>query len=113
MQSPDKPDRPNITQYRFEDRPFLVFWEVTRSCALACQHCRAEAQPRRHPDELDEMEAMRLVEQLAELDPPMLILTGGDPLMRPDVLDIARYATQLGLHVGLSPSGTARRPMMA
>ena len=94
--------------YRFEDRPFLVFWEVTRSCALACSHCRAEAQPQRHPDELDGAEAMKLVEDLAELNPPMLILTGGDPLMRRDVLDIARYATRLGLHVGLSPSGTAR-----
>jgi len=98
----------NFMNYKFEDRPFLVFWEVTRACALACSHCRAEAQPCRDPDELDKEEAIKLVEDLAELRPPMLILTGGDPLMRPEVLDIARHATSLGLHVGLSPSGTNR-----
>jgi radical SAM protein len=92
----------------FAERPFLVFWEITRACALACQHCRAEAQPRRHPDELDEKEALHLVEQLAALAPPMLILTGGDPLMRRDVLSIARRATDFGMRVGLSPSGTQR-----
>lgn len=92
----------------FAERPFLVFWEVTRACALACQHCRAEAQPKRHPDELTEAEAFKLVDQLAELKPPMLILTGGDPLMRRDVLAIARRATDAGMRVGLSPSGTAR-----
>lgn len=92
----------------FAERPFLVFWEITRACALACSHCRAEAQPRRHPDELDEPEALDLVDRLAELAPPMLILTGGDPLMRRDVLDIARRGTAAGMRVGLSPSGTAR-----
>lgn len=92
----------------FAERPFLVFWEITRACALACQHCRAEAQPKRHPDELSEREAIRLVEQLAVLAPPMLILTGGDPLMRRDVLDIARLASSYGMRVGLSPSGTQR-----
>lgn len=97
-----------IGNYRFDERPFLVFWEITRSCALACRHCRAEAQSHRHPDELDRQEALHLVDQLAELRPPMLILTGGDPLMRRDVLDLARHATSLGLHVGLSPSGTER-----
>ena len=92
----------------FSERPFLVFWEVTRACALACQHCRAEAQPQRDPNELDQAEAFALVDQLAELKPPMLILTGGDPLMRRDVLKIARRATDAGMRVGLSPSGTAR-----
>ena len=92
----------------FAERPFLVFWEVTRACALACQHCRAEAQPKRDPNELSEEEAFALVDQLAELKPPMLILTGGDPLMRRDALAIARRATDAGIRVGLSPSGTAR-----
>lgn len=92
--------------YDFNERPFLVFWEITRACALACSHCRAEAMPRRHPDELDHDEAKRLMDQLAELNPPMLILTGGDPLMRRDALDLVRYGTQCGLHVSLSPSAT-------
>ena len=92
----------------FDERPFLVFWEITRACALACRHCRAEAQPHRHPDELNREESSRLIRQLAELNPPMLILTGGDPLMRTDALDLVREATAAGLHVGLSPSATAR-----
>ena len=92
----------------FDERPFLVFWEITRACALACRHCRAEAQPHRHPDELNREQASRLIQQLAELNPPMLILTGGDPLMRRDALDLVREATAAGLHVGLSPSATER-----
>ena len=94
--------------YDFDDRPFLVFWEITRACALACSHCRAEAQPRRHPDELDSAESRRLIRQLAAWKPPMLILTGGDPLMRRDALDLVREASDAGLHVGLSPSATRR-----
>jgi radical SAM protein len=85
-----------------------VFWELTRACALACTHCRAVAQHQRHPSELMPHEALRLVDELAELAPPMLILTGGDPLMRPDVLDIAARASSAGMRVGLSPSATAR-----
>lgn len=99
---------PSMDNYDFNDRPFLVFWEITRSCALACSHCRAEAQPRRHPEELNDVEAATLIKQLAELKPPMLILTGGDPLMRRDALDLVRQATDAGLHVSLSPSATRR-----
>jgi len=91
-----------------EERPFLVFWEVTRACALACKHCRAEAQSHRHPQELNREESSRLIRQLAELKPPMLILTGGDPLMRTDALDLVREATAAGLHVGLSLDGATR-----
>jgi len=92
----------------FGERPFLGFWEITRACALACRHCRAEAQYRRDPNELTEVEAARLVDELAELAPPMLILTGGDPMMRPDVLAIAARASAAGMRVGLSPSATER-----
>ena len=92
----------------FDERPFLVFWEITRACALSCKHCRAEAQSHRHPDELNREESSRLIQQLAAMKPPMLILTGGDPLMRTDALDLVREATDAGLHVGLSPSATAR-----
>ena len=99
---------PGMDNYDFDDRPFLVFWEITRSCALACSHCRAEAQPRRHPEELNNVEATTLIRQLAGWKPPMLILTGGDPLMRRDALDLVREASDAGLHVGLSPSATQR-----
>jgi len=99
---------PTAEGYDFDDRPFLVFWEITRACALACLHCRAEAQPRRDPEELDAAEAQRLIGQLADWMPPMLILTGGDPLMRRDAIDLVRHASDAGLHVGLSPSATPR-----
>ncbi len=85
-----------------------MFWEITRACALACTHCRAEAQYHRSPQELDEAEAAQAVDQLAELAPPMLVLTGGDPMMRPDVLRIAARASGAGLRVALSPSATPR-----
>ncbi len=100
--------RPGFSEIDLNERPFLVFWEVTRACALACKHCRAVAQPRPHPDELNTIEALKLVDRLAELQPPMLVLTGGDPMMRPDILEIIRAASQKGLHVALSPAATAR-----
>lgn len=92
----------------FSERPFLVFWEITRACALSCSHCRAVAQHRRDPRELTAKEAENVVDQLAELAPPMLILTGGDPMERPDVLEIAARASSAGIRVGLSPSATRR-----
>lgn len=103
---------PGMEGYDFDERPFLVFWEITRSCALACSHCRAEAQSHRHPEELDYVQAAQLIKQLAALKPPMLILTGGDPLMRRDALDLVKEASDAGLHVGLSPSATQRLMQM-
>ncbi len=105
---PTSRSHPAEAAYDFNDHPFLVFWEITRACALACSHCRAEAQSRRHPEELNSIEAARLIQQLAAWKPPMLVLTGGDPLMRRDALDLVRQAAAAGLHVGLSPSATAR-----
>lgn len=99
---------PAMADYDFDDRAFLVFWEITRACALACSHCRAEAQSHRHPDELDHAQALELISQLAAWKPPMLILTGGDPLMRRDVMELIRAAKDSGLHVGLSPAATNR-----
>lgn len=90
------------------ERPFILFWEVTRACALACRHCRAIAQPQAHPDELNHEEAMALVDRIAELAPPMLVLTGGDPMMRGDIYDIITRATEKGLRVALSPAATHR-----
>ena len=92
----------------FAERPFILFWEVTRACALACRHCRAIAQPQAHPQELNHEEAMSLVDQIAGLAPPMLVLTGGDPMMRRDILDIITYAASKGLRVALSPAATNR-----
>lgn len=92
----------------FNERPFILFWEVTRACALACRHCRAIAQPKAHPLELNHEEAMALTDKIAELAPPMLVLTGGDPMMRRDIFDIIRRASEAGLRVALSPAATPR-----
>jgi MoaA/NifB/PqqE/SkfB family radical SAM enzyme len=91
-------------------RPFIVFWEVTRACGLACAHCRAGAMPDRDPRELSTVEARRLIDDLAayEAPRPILVLTGGDPFERDDLTELVRYATQRGLHVSLSPSVTPR-----
>lgn len=88
--------------------PITIAWELTRACAYACEHCRADAQPRRDPGELDTREAFALVDDLAELGTgPILVLTGGDPLMRRDVLEIAAHARDRGLRVALTPTATA------
>ncbi|MBI4308624.1 MAG: TIGR04053 family radical SAM/SPASM domain-containing protein [Chloroflexi bacterium] len=91
----------------FNVTPFTLAWEITRACALACVHCRAQAQPRRDPRELSTEEAYRVVDQVVDLGKPILIITGGDPLMRRDVFDILAYASSRGLRVALSPSATA------
>jgi radical SAM protein len=96
------------TALDFATRPLLVFWEVTRACQLACHHCRASATPGALPGELDHDEGRRLIEQVAEFGRPhpILVFTGGDCLLRPDVFDLAGYARELGLPVAMSPSVT-------
>jgi radical SAM protein len=91
----------------FNTSPFVVAWEVTRACALACMHCRAEAQPKPDPDQLTHEEALSVVDGIRELGDPILVITGGDPLMRRDVFDVMAYAVQKGLRTSLTPSATA------
>ena len=93
----------------FAQAPFLVIWETTRACALACVHCRADAIARRDPHELTTGEAFALIDQVAAFAPrrPLFVLTGGDPMRRPDLAEIVRYAHEAGLTVALTPSGTA------
>lgn len=90
------------------DRPFIVIWEATQACPLACRHCRASAVPDRNPGELTTAEAYDLMAQIAAFGtpPPMFVITGGDPFQRPDVFDLVRHGTSLGLPVAVSPSGT-------
>src|SRR5688572_5969119 len=88
--------------------PLRVYWELTRACDLACRHCRAEAQPARAPDELTTGECRAVLADLALAGPPAphVIFTGGDPLERPDLLELVREAVALGLGVSLAPSAT-------
>ncbi len=99
--------KPPVADVDFDKTPFTVAWETTRACALRCVHCRAEAIPRRDPRELTTEEGFRLIDQLVEIGGPILIITGGDPMMRPDLFDLISYATQSGLRVAMSPSATA------
>jgi radical SAM protein with 4Fe4S-binding SPASM domain len=85
----------------------VVFYELTQACDLACRHCRASAQPCRNPNELNTQQATALVNQLASFpNPPLLVLTGGDPLKRDDIFDIIKAARNANLHVALTPSAT-------
>lgn len=90
----------------FDDRPRLVFWEMTKACPLACVHCRAVAQPHRSPVELDTAEGKRLIDELGEtIKPrPILVFTGGDCLMRDDLVELAAHAKQKGVPVAIAPS---------
>src|SRR3970040_1724216 len=92
----------------FNQAPFTIAWEITRACAYACVHCRADAQPRRDPNELSTSEAKALIERFAAFgNSPILIFTGGDPLMRPDLFELIAYATERGLRCSLTPTATA------
>ncbi|MFD4479990.1 TIGR04053 family radical SAM/SPASM domain-containing protein [Streptomyces sp. NPDC058471] len=90
------------------ERPFIVIWESTRACPLACLHCRATAQPDRDPGELSGSEARDLMRQTAEFGrpSPLFVITGGDPFQRRDLNDLVAYGTSLGLRIAVSPSGT-------
>jgi len=79
------------------ERPFVLIWELTQACGLACDHCRADAQPRRHPDELSTAEGKALLEQAADFgDGQLVVLSGGDPLVRDDVEELIAHGDDLG-----------------
>lgn len=91
----------------FAKSPLLVFYELTRSCDLACLHCRACAQRDPAPDELSTAQSRQLLEQLADFPTaPLVVLTGGDPFKRRDLVDLVRQAASLGLEVAVTPSAT-------
>ncbi|MDP3063496.1 MAG: TIGR04053 family radical SAM/SPASM domain-containing protein, partial [Chloroflexota bacterium] len=92
----------------YNKAPVVIFWETTKACALACKHCRATAQPQRHPDELTTEEGFRLIEEIARFPgKPILILTGGDALMRRDLFDLMQHAKDTGVLFSLSPTASA------
>ncbi|MEB3692667.1 MAG: TIGR04053 family radical SAM/SPASM domain-containing protein [Caldisphaeraceae archaeon] len=92
------------------EKPILVFWETTKACLLSCKHCRAEAITKPLPNEMNTKEGMRLIDQVSEFGKPspILIFTGGDPLMRNDIWELVDYAHNRGVVVALSPSVTPK-----
>ncbi len=94
--------------YDVNVRPFMIIWETTHACDLACRHCRAQAIPEHDPLSLNFEEAKRLLEQVESFGRPrpIFIFTGGDPFKRADLFDLLSYGNELGLVMAVSPSGT-------
>jgi radical SAM protein len=90
----------------FDEAPFLVIWELTQACDLACVHCRASAIAARNPLELTTDEGFRLLEEVRSLGDPLMVFTGGDPLKREDVFQLLKKSTSLGLRTTITPSAT-------
>lgn len=84
----------------------LVAWETTRNCNLDCMHCRASATQGPYSGELDTPAALRLLDQISQVGEPIVILTGGEPLLRDDIFEIAKYGTAKGLRMVMAPNGT-------
>jgi len=91
----------------------LVAWEITRNCNLSCVHCRAAATHGPYEGELDTAACLRLLDQIRELGAPIVILTGGEPMLRSDIYEVARYGNDLGLRMVMAPNGTLITPESA
>ena len=90
-----------------EERPFVLIWELTQACDLECDHCRAEAEPKRHPRELSTEEGKALLSEAAEFgEGQLVVLSGGDPLKRDDVVELVEHGAEEGLRMTMTPSGT-------
>ncbi|WP_135305860.1 TIGR04053 family radical SAM/SPASM domain-containing protein [Haloarcula amylovorans] len=90
------------------ERPLVLIWEVTQACELSCEHCRADARPARQPDELSTAEGKALLDDVRRFgDGQLVVLSGGDPMKRPDLVELVDYGTDRGLSMTLTPSGTS------
>ena len=94
----------HLLQFSADKRPVVV-WNVTKRCNLRCVHCYASADPSPHPDELTTEEGMALLEDLARFGCPVVLFSGGEPLMRPDILDLIHKGVSLGLRAVVSTNG--------
>ncbi|MBT7302701.1 MAG: radical SAM protein [Victivallales bacterium] len=93
--------------------PRVIAWELTRRCSLQCQHCRGSAQDCAYEGELDTDECFQVLDSIASFAKPVLILTGGEPMMRDDLYRIASHADELGMHPVLAPCGHLITPETA
>lgn len=95
----------HLLHYSHDKTPIVV-WSVTRRCNLHCGHCYADSHNRDYPNELTTEEGARLLEQLAAFGVPVVLFSGGEPLLRPDLLELAAFAQELGLRTVVSTNGT-------
>ena len=102
---------PHYRPTDFGKSPLMFYYEVTQACDLSCQHCRASAQPLADPQELTHDQSLALVDQITTFpQPPVVVFTGGDPLKRPDLLDLIRHARDAGSDASQSsPCCSSRR----
>ncbi len=99
-------ERDSMQKDMLNPRLQLVAWEITRSCNLFCAHCRASAVYGPYPDELSTEECFRIIDEILEVGKPILILSGGEPLLKYNVFQIAEYAVSKGLRVVMGTNGT-------
>ncbi|WIY81631.1 TIGR04053 family radical SAM/SPASM domain-containing protein [Propionimicrobium sp. PCR01-08-3] len=94
--------------WAYDRAPMIIYWEMTNACGLACKHCRATAMPDPAPDELNTDESLRLLDSIAEFGKPLphIVMTGGDPLRRPDLELLVNAAIDRGIGVSLAPAVT-------
>ena len=108
----DAHTKPHLLQFSSANRPIVV-WNITGRCNLACAHCYLDASDRVGRDELTGDEARAFIDDVAAMESPVLLFSGGEPLMRPDVFDLGRYAIKRGLRAVLSSNGTLITPDVA
>src|SRR3954464_2660892 len=96
----------NVAAKAKEQKPRLIFWEVTKGCNLRCIHCRATATELSSPTDLPTTRAIEIINQIADFSNPILVLSGGAPLYRSDIFDLASYAPNKGIRVALATNGT-------
>lgn len=105
----EKDRRTQVTdnESQLMDHPLrMIAWEVTRSCNLACVHCRASAERGPHPGELTTEECLKVMNEITSIDKPVIILTGGEPLLRKDIFDLAQYGSRKGFRMVMATNGT-------
>ena len=93
--------------------PRIIAWEVTKRCPLKCKHCRASASDQKFDDEFTLDECYKVLDNIASFAKPIIILTGGEPMIRHDIYDISKYGTELGLRMVMAPNGTLITPETA
>lgn len=84
----------------------MIAWELTRECNLSCKHCRASSEPGPYPGELSKEECFRVMDDISLISKPVIILTGGEPLLRPDIFELARYGTDKGFRMVMATNAT-------